>query len=60
MPTEKRNRYEYDLPTAVTFLLAGIALGSIVTLCLCPIVDKGATIRAAALQTISPPLRSTD
>lgn len=60
MPTEKRNRNEYDLPTAVTFLLAGIALGWMVTLFLCPTADKAAAIRAAAPQAAGPPLPSTD
>jgi hypothetical protein len=32
MGIEKQNRYQYDIPTAVTFLIAGLGLGSILTL----------------------------
>ncbi len=37
MQTENQTRTHYDLPTAVTFLLAGIALGAILTLLSSPI-----------------------
>jgi hypothetical protein len=32
MPAEHRSHPKYDVPTAVTFLLGGVALGSILTL----------------------------
>jgi len=35
-PTGTRPRLKYDLPTAVTFLLAGMALGGVLTLLFSP------------------------
>ena len=37
MPREIPTRPEYDLPTAVTFLLAGLTLGAILTVLLAPL-----------------------
>jgi len=37
MPAEYRSRPKYDVPTAVTFLLGGVALGSILTLLFSPL-----------------------
>ena len=54
MPTEERNHPEYDLPTAVTFLLAGIALGAIVTLLFCPITNNSAAPTSALRPPAAP------
>lgn len=31
MPVEKRTRLQYDFPTAVTFLLFGLGIGTVLT-----------------------------
>jgi hypothetical protein len=36
MPGKDRRRPNYDVPTAVTFLLGGVALGSVLTLLFSP------------------------
>lgn len=40
MPTNAHPRPEYDLPTAVTFMLAGLALGSLLTVLFSPLTDE--------------------
>jgi hypothetical protein len=52
--TEKRIRPEYDLTTAVTFLLGGIALGAIMTLLFFPIKPNSSILKSAALQPPAP------
>jgi hypothetical protein len=37
MLAENRTRPQYDVPTAVTFLLGGVALGAILTLLFSPL-----------------------
>ena len=43
--TTSREHYDfhYDLPTAVTFLLAGLGLGSLLTLLLSPLPKHSST-----------------
>ena len=41
MPTETRSRPEYDLPTAVTFLIFGLAIGSVLARLFAPLrIDR--------------------
>ena len=40
MLTKLKNRPEYDLPTAFTFLCAGLGLGWILALLFSPIVER--------------------
>jgi hypothetical protein len=40
MPSKIGTRPRYDLPTAVTFMLAGLALGSILTVLFSPLTDE--------------------
>jgi hypothetical protein len=55
MALDKASGHQYDLPTAVTFLLAGLGLGSILTLLFASrspsdrslIFSSGATARVA-------------
>jgi len=47
MPAETQSRPEYDVPTALTFLMAGLALGWFLTLLFSPPVDKSKTARLA-------------
>jgi hypothetical protein len=54
MSTEKRIRPEYDLPTAVTFLLGGIALGAIMTLLFFPIKPNSSALQSSALEPPAP------
>jgi hypothetical protein len=42
MLTQNKSRPEYDLPTAVTFLFAGLALGWILTLLFSPLPEDPA------------------
>jgi len=46
MPTETRSRPEYDLPTAVTFLLIGLAVGSLLTRLFAPLTNNSNNSRA--------------
>jgi len=39
MSIENRPRPEYDFPTAVTFLLAGIAMGAVLAMLFSPLPD---------------------
>jgi hypothetical protein len=55
MSIEKTIRPQYDLPTAVTFLVAGVALGWILTLLLSPLSQK-----SSRLWTTSKPLPVAD
>lgn len=45
MFTENKIRPQYDLPTAVTFLVGGMALGWILTLLLSPLPRKSSRTR---------------
>jgi hypothetical protein len=38
MQNKSKDKHEYDIPTAVTFLFAGLALGSLLTLLFAPVV----------------------
>jgi hypothetical protein len=51
-PTTSRQRYDvhYDLPTAVTFLLAGLGLGSLLTLLLSPLPKHSSTPLSSRLR----------
>jgi hypothetical protein len=42
MPSKTEMHSQYDVPTAVTFMLAGLALGSILTVLFSPLTDQGA------------------
>jgi hypothetical protein len=42
MTSKSGIRPQYDLPTAVTFMLAGLALGSILTVLFSPLTDERA------------------
>jgi hypothetical protein len=46
-------RHEYDIPTAVTFLIAGLGLGSVLTLLFASrfekALDAGAVVKDSAL-----------
>jgi len=44
MPTKIHPRPQYDLSTAVTFMLAGLALGSVLTVLFSPLTD-GSVLR---------------
>jgi hypothetical protein len=46
----KGNENEYDIPTAVTFLLAGLGIGSLVTILLTPRPDS----RVIGIHRVSP------
>ena len=50
MPAQEQTRFEYDLPTAVTFLVVGLAVGAILAVLFSPLTDSSTT----RLQT-SPP-----
>jgi len=43
-------QYEYDIPTAVTFLIAGLGLGSILTLLFASRFEKAMLIPSGATQ----------
>jgi hypothetical protein len=45
-----RPQYEYDIPTAVTFLIAGLGLGSILTLLFASRFEKAMLIPSGATQ----------
>jgi hypothetical protein len=50
---------EYDIPTAVTFLLAGIGIGSLVTILLTPRAPaRGSGIHRVSPRIISPKVAS--
>ena len=55
MPIQNKNRPTYDLPTAVTFLLGGLALGWMLTLLLSPL-----SVRSSRPWTASKPLPAAD
>ena len=40
MANQIKTRPQYDLPTAVTFLLAGLALGTVVAVVFSPLKEK--------------------
>lgn len=44
------NENEYDIPTAVTFLLAGLGIGSLITILLTPRPDS----RVIGIHRVSP------
>jgi len=46
------NENEYDIPTAVTFLLAGLGIGSLVTILLTPRPDSDS--RVIGIHRVSP------
>lgn len=46
MPRELENRPAYDLPTAVTFLLAGLTLGAVLTVLLSPLKNAREVFRS--------------
>jgi hypothetical protein len=48
MLTQNKTRPEYDLPTAVTFLFAGLALGWILTLLFSPLPEDSARRRSGS------------
>ena len=47
MLTETRNRPEYDLPTAVTFMIAGLALGAMLAALFSPLREDAAVVRSS-------------
>ncbi len=56
MHKENRIHPQYDIPTAITFLLAGIALGTILTFLFSPLRIDSDAVRLAAEQSESNPL----
>ena len=56
MPIKKRIRPEYDLPTALRFLLSGIALGAVAILLFCLITDNTDVNRSSVLKPPAPVL----
>jgi hypothetical protein len=52
MQTSSRQQHDlhYDLPTAVTFLLAGLGLGSLLTMLLSPLPKHSSTPRSSRLR----------
>ncbi len=46
----ERAQFEYDIPTAVTFLIAGLGLGSILTLLFASRFEKAMLIPPGATQ----------
>ena len=48
MPTKNNSRAQYDIPTAVTFLVAGLAVGWLLTSLFSPSVKN-----ASARQSVS-------
>jgi len=55
MPTDNTIRRKYDLPTAVTFLIAGLTLGWMLTQLISPLPD-----RSARRWSVSKPLPIAD
>jgi hypothetical protein len=53
MATKSRNRPDYDLPTAVTFLCAGLALGWVLALFFSPSAISSAQRRASMPRPLS-------
>jgi hypothetical protein len=51
MQNEIRNRPEYDVPTAVTFLIAGVALGAMLAGLFWPLRDDAAVVRSSTAWT---------
>lgn len=47
MLRETPNRPKYDLPTAVTFLLAGLTLGAVLTVLLAPLKNEREVLRSS-------------
>jgi hypothetical protein len=45
MPSQMQTRVEYDLPTAVTFLVIGLTVGSLLTVLFTSPSDKGLSSR---------------
>jgi len=50
MDAIRPRRFQYDLPTAVTFLLAGLGLGSVLTLLFAPRFEKALAGEAVSKQ----------
>jgi hypothetical protein len=48
--TTSKQHYHYDLPTAVTFLLAGLGLGSLLTMLLSPLPKYSSTPLSSRLR----------
>ncbi|MGA8439917.1 MAG: hypothetical protein WB762_35705 [Candidatus Sulfotelmatobacter sp.] len=48
-----RPHYEYDIPTAVTFLIAGLGLGSILTLLFASRFEKAMLMPSGATQRVT-------
>jgi hypothetical protein len=51
------SRYHYDVPTAVTFLLAGLGVGSLLTLLFSNRFEKFVSVRATADRDEPVPVR---
>jgi hypothetical protein len=51
MLTNIRTRPEYDIPTAVTFLLAGLALGAMLSVVLSPLRENSRVARSSPVPT---------
>lgn len=52
MPTKNNSRAQYDIPTAVTFLVAGLAVGWLLTSLFSPSV-KNASARQSVSQRLA-------
>jgi uncharacterized membrane protein YciS (DUF1049 family) len=50
MPTKNNARTQYDIPTAVTFLAAGVALGWILTALFSPVAKNSSPHRSVSQQ----------
>ena len=44
MQSRSKAEHQYDIPTAVTFLFAGLALGSILTLLFAPVAGPSSAL----------------
>jgi hypothetical protein len=54
MLTDNHPRPEYDIPTAVTFLLAGLALGAMLSVVLSPLRDNAAVVQSSTVEMPAP------
>jgi hypothetical protein len=54
MSYEMQTQVEYDLPTAVTFLLIGLTVGSVLTVLFTSPSNKGISTRASLARTNPP------
>jgi hypothetical protein len=50
MDAIRPRRFQYDFPTAITFLIAGLGLGSMLTLLFAPRFEKALAAGAALKQ----------